>query len=118
MYQITFSEQSMREFNKMDKFAQLQFIDSLSNRCDAYMRHDTSDVKCFRRNGVEIYRCRIGDLRVYFEVNAENNTIFCRYTLKEHTFLDFLYRMKLPLTEEQVLEEQDSFWKYLESFLK
>ena len=39
MYQITFSEQSLVEFNKLDKIAQLQFIDDLSNQCEEYLKN-------------------------------------------------------------------------------
>jgi mRNA interferase RelE/StbE len=113
MHQITFSEQSLLEFNKLEKFPQLQFIEDLSSFCDECLRKDFSNVKIFRRHGVDIYRCRVGDLRVYFEVRED--VVFCTYILHQHTLSDFIYRAKLPISDEQMFENYDSFWKYLES---
>lgn len=120
MYQITFSEQSLVEFNKLDKMAQLQFIDELSSQCEDYLQHATSNKKVqkFSREGRDIFRCRVGELRVYFEKTESDGIIFCRYILPEHSFVDFIYRTKLPITDEQISENTDSFWKYLESWIK
>ena len=118
MYQITFSEQSISEFNRLDKSSQLQFLDDLSKQCADYWRGSGSSVHQFSREGKYIYRCRVGELRVYFELNDSRDAIYCRYTLREHSFLDFIYRMKLPVKEEHIYEHTDSFWKYLESWLK
>ncbi|MDR1907139.1 MAG: type II toxin-antitoxin system RelE/ParE family toxin [Puniceicoccales bacterium] len=116
MHQITFSDQSLAEFNKMDKFAQLQFIDKLSGYCDECLRKDFSNVKKFRRENMDIYRCRADDLRIYFEIKED--IIFCTYILHQHTLSDFVYRNKLPISDEQMFEQYDSFWKYLETLRK
>ncbi|MDR0590727.1 MAG: hypothetical protein LBG09_02655 [Puniceicoccales bacterium] len=116
MHQITFSDQSLMEFNKMDKMAQLQFIGQLSDYCDECLRKELLKVKKFRRGSADIYRCRIGDLRVYFEMRGD--IVFCAYILHQHTLSDFVYRNKLPITDEQMFEQYDSFWKYLETVWK
>lgn len=118
MYQISFSNQSIGEFNKMDKMSQLHFIEQLSSVCDSFFKgQDSAIVKKFRRRSIDLYRCKIEDFRVYFEAR-ENDIIFCHYVLRQHTLSDFIYRMKLPVTDEQKLEQNDSFWKYLESLLR
>ncbi|MDR3317761.1 MAG: type II toxin-antitoxin system RelE/ParE family toxin [Puniceicoccales bacterium] len=116
MHQITFSDQSLLEFNKMDKLIQLQFIDKLSNYCDETLNKDFSNVKKFRRENKDIYRCRIDDLRIYFEI--QENIVSCTYVLHQHTLSDFIYRNKLPVSDEQMFEQHSSFWKYLESLRK
>ncbi|MDR0418092.1 MAG: cytotoxic translational repressor of toxin-antitoxin stability system [Puniceicoccales bacterium] len=116
MYQINFSEQSLVEFNKMDKLIQLQFIDKLSEYCDECLRKEFLNVKKFRRENTDIYRCRINDLRIYFE--TKKNIVFCTYILHQHTLSDFLYRNKLPISDEQMFEQYDSFWKYLDTLRK
>ncbi|MDR2200886.1 MAG: type II toxin-antitoxin system RelE/ParE family toxin [Puniceicoccales bacterium] len=113
MHQITFSEQSLAEFNKMEKMEQLQFIDRLSSCCDEYLHHHLTNVQKFRRDNRDIYRCRIEDLRIYFEIHGE--IVFCTYILHQHTLSDFVYRNKLPISETQMFEQYDSFWKYLET---
>jgi mRNA interferase RelE/StbE len=116
MHQITFSDQSLAEFNKMDKLVQLQFIGKLSGHCDECLRKELESVKKFRRGNADIYRCRIDDLRVYFELRE--NIILCTYILHQHTLSDFVYRNKLPINDEQMFEQYDSFWKYLETLYK
>ncbi|MDR1434929.1 MAG: type II toxin-antitoxin system RelE/ParE family toxin [Puniceicoccales bacterium] len=111
MHQVTFSDQSLTEFNKMDKLAQLQFIDKLSGHCDECFHKNLSNTQKFRRENRDIYRCRIDDLRVYFEIQDE--IVLCIYILHQHTLSDFVYRNKLPVSEEQIFEQRDSFWKYL-----
>jgi mRNA interferase RelE/StbE len=38
--------------------------------------------------------------------------------LHQHTLSDFVYRNKLPISDGQMFEQCDSFWKYLESVWK
>ena len=116
MHQITFSDQSLSEFNKLDKLTQLQFIDQLSQCCDECLKKKYDNVKKFRRDSRDIYRCRIDDLRVYFEL--QDAGVLCTYILRQHNLSYFLYRNILPVTEEQLCEQYDSFWKYLESLYK
>lgn len=116
MHQITFGKQSLREFNQFDKRAQLGFIEQLSTFCDECLHHQSTHVQKFRRGEHDIYRCRIGDLRVYFELDG--GAVLCTYILRQHTLSDFIYRNKLPISEEQMCEQYDSFWKYLESLCR
>ncbi|UPA28352.1 MAG: type II toxin-antitoxin system RelE/ParE family toxin [Verrucomicrobiota bacterium] len=113
MHQITFSKQSLKEFNQLDRKMQLEFVEQLSVFCDECLKHKSTNVQKFRRGERDIYRCRIGDLRVYFELNED--AVLCTYILHQHTLSDFIYRNKLPISEEQMCEQYDSFWKYLES---
>ncbi|MDR2812931.1 MAG: hypothetical protein LBB05_04065 [Puniceicoccales bacterium] len=116
MHQITFSEQSLAEFGKMDRLTQLRFIDKLSGYCDECLRKEFLNVKRFCRGSTDIHRCRIDDLRVYFEIKED--IAFCIYILHQHTLSDFVYRNKLPISDEQMFEQYDSFWKYLETLRK
>jgi mRNA interferase RelE/StbE len=116
MHQITFSEQSLVEFNKMDKMAQLQFIEQLSCFCDELLHQNWAHIQKFRRNNEDIYRCRIQHLRIYFKLHE--SIVMCIYILHQHTLSDFIYRNKLPISDEQMFEQYESFWKYLETLNK
>ncbi|MDR1457951.1 MAG: type II toxin-antitoxin system RelE/ParE family toxin [Puniceicoccales bacterium] len=117
MKQITFSDQSLNEFSKLDKLIQLKLLDKIGEVCDGSMQlSKNAAIGRFRREGIDIYRHRIDDLRVYFEI-IDEDVIYCRYILGEHTLSDFLYRFCLPVTDEQLTEGSGSFWKYLESFV-
>ena len=116
MYQVTFSEQSMRELNKLDKLAQLDVIEPISKVRPADLAHPREPLGKFHRSGKDFYRLRAGDFRFYFEVQGE--TLHTNYILHKASLEDALFRMKLPVSEKQLFEQDSKFWKYLESLTK
>lgn len=113
MYQVTFSNQSILELNKLEPEIQLLLIDTLSN----IQTHDltkSNEIGHFQRDGKCFYRLRPKDFRIYFEIK-DDDILFCHYILPQHTLSDFIFRFKLPVSEEQMLEQHHSFWKYLET---
>ena len=116
MYQVTFSAQAMRELNKLDKLAQLEAIDPISNLKPADLAHPREPLGQFRRGQKSLYRLRAGDFRFYFEVHAE--ILHVDYILHRNSLEDFLLRNKLPVSEQQLVEQHSKFWKYLESLTK
>ena len=116
MYQVTFSEQSMRELNRLDKLAQLEVIEPISKIRPADLAHPREPLGKFTRGGKDLYRLRAGDFRFYFEVQGE--TLHTHYILHKASLEDALFRMKLPVSEKQLFEQDSKFWKYLESLTK
>jgi mRNA-degrading endonuclease RelE of RelBE toxin-antitoxin system len=116
MYQVTFSEQSMRELNKLDKLAQLEAIEPISKVRPADLAHPREPLGKFNRGGKDFYRLRSGDSRFYFTVEGE--TLHTHYILHKASLEDALFRMKLPVSEKQLFEQDSKFWKYLESLTK
>lgn len=116
MYQVTFSDQSMRELNRLDKLAQLEAIDPISKIRPADLSHPREPLGRFNRGGKVFYRLRAGDFRFYFEV--QNETLHTHYILHKSSLEDALFRMKLPVSEKQLFEQDSKFWKYLESLTK
>ncbi len=116
MYQVTFSEQSMRELNRLDKLAQLEAIEPISQIRPADLAHPREPLGKFHRGGKDLYRLRAGDFRFYFEVRGE--TLHTHYILHKSSLEDALFRMKLPVSEKQLFEQDSKFWKYLESLTK
>ena len=116
MFQLTFSDQSMTEVNALDHVSQLELMEKLSSLTSEVLSDKNSDVGRFSRNGKNFFRMRVGDLRVYFEHG--DNTLHCHYILRKNTFNDFVVRFKLPVSEEQDLEKDQSFWEYLEGLAK
>ena len=116
MYQVTFSEQAMRELNKLEKLAQLDAIDPISSLKPADLAHPREPLGYFRRGQKSLYRLRAGDFRFYFEANGE--TLHVDYILHRNSLEDFLLRNKLPVSEQQLVEQHSKFWKYLESLTK
>jgi len=116
MYQVTFSNQSMMELNKLPAHEQMDLIETLSS-VDPEDPGSSNNLGSFSRNGTIFYRLRPKGLRIYFEI-LEESILFCHYILQQHTLTDFIFRFKLPVSEEQMLEQHQSFWKYLETLTK
>ncbi len=116
MYQVTFSEQSMRELNQLDKMAQLDAIEPISKIRPSDLAKPREPLGKFNRAGKDFYRLRAGEFRFYFEVQGE--TLHTHYILHKSSLEDWLFRMKLPVSEQQLVEQHSKFWKYLESLTK
>jgi len=116
MYQVTFSEQAMHELNRLDKLAQMEVIEPISLLKPADLASPREPLGRFHRGGREFYRLRAGEFRFYFAVQTE--TLHVDYILHKNTLEDFLLRNKLPVSEQQLVEQHSKFWKYLESLTK
>ena len=115
MFQVNFSKQSINELNKLDKLQQMQIVDKFSSLTPESIQ-SSEEVGKFTRNGKDFYRLKSGDYRIYFEII--DNTLYSHYMLHQHSLTDFIFRFKLPITEEQMVEQHQSFWKYLETLKK
>ena len=116
MYQVTFSEQSLHELNQLDQLTQLELIEPISNLKPADLEHPREPLGRFTRSGKEFFRLRAGDYRFYFDQQGE--TLHTHYILHKNSLEDFLLRNRLPVSEQQLVEQHSKFWKYLESLTK
>jgi hypothetical protein len=117
MRQVTFSEQSLHELQKLAPDEQLRLMESVSCISKDSLGTLSSDFTCFQRDGILLYRYRTDHWRVYFE-QKEDESLFCHYVLPEHSLSDFICRSKLPVSEALMLEQHSSFWKYLKDLKK
>lgn len=116
MYQVTFSDQSMGELNKMTIPEQMKIVEIISHITPEMLEHPHEPLGRFSREGRTFFRVRTDDLRCYFEV--KNGFLFSHYIIRKHTLTDFVFRFKLPVTEEQIIEQNGSFWNYLDTLTK
>ncbi len=116
MDQVTFSEQAMRELNKLETLAQLEVVEPISTVKSADLEHPREPLGRFHREGKAFYRLRAGDHRFYFDVTGD--TLHVIYILHKNSLEDFLLRNRLPVSEQQLVEQHSKFWKYLESLTK
>lgn len=103
----------MSKLNQLDTRSQMMLVEIFSNLTQDQLDNPVDEVGRFHRNGKTYYRVRAGEFRIYFEQNNEG--LFAHYVLHKNTLSDFVFRFKLPITEEFMIEQHDSFWKYLES---
>lgn len=64
-----------------------------------------------RRDGRTLHRFRCRDHRIYFERHAEG--LMIHRVLHKNTIRDFLFRSKLPMSDDDQAEETDQFWKMI-----
>ena len=106
----------MEELNKLKITDQMQLVESISNLSRQQLARPREPLGKFHRGGKTLYRLRAGEFRLYFEV--EGDLINNRYILHKNTLTDFIVRTKLPLSQEQLVEQHQSFWKYLETLTR
>lgn len=106
----------MAELNKLPIPEQMKMVEQITSLTPAQLNNPGEPLGRFTRDGRTYFRLRIGDFRCYFEKQAQ--TIQAHYFLHRNTLTDFVFRFKLPITEEQMIEQQGSFWKYLETIYK
>ena len=116
MFQVTFSNQSLSVLNSLSQAEQLSLIDKLSSLTNSILVGSDTGVGRFQRKGKFFYRLRLDELRVYFE--KIDIALHCHFILPKNSLNDFLFRCKMPASEEAVLENHQSFWDYLESLAK
>ena len=113
MFQVNFSEQSMYELNQLDTRSQMLVVEVVSTLKQEQLENPNEELGRFHRDSKTYYRVREGEFRIYFE--QLDNTLFAHYILHKNTLSDFIFRFKLPYSQEFMVEQHDSFWKYLES---
>lgn len=116
MFQVTFSEQSLGVLNSLPQSEQLGLMDKLGSLSSDILHEKNEHIGKFFRKDKTFYRIRLGDMRIYFE--QVKIALHCHYILPKHSLNDFLFRCKLPSSENAILEKHNSFWDYLESLSK
>ena len=116
MYQVTISDQCLAELKKLETLEQLEVIGPLSQLSESQLNNPREPIGRFSRGKKTMYRLRSGDYRLYFERDGITLDTVC--ILHKNTLTDFIFRIKLPISEEQLVEQHSSFWKYLETLTR
>lgn len=103
----------MHELNQLDTRSQMMLVEVVSTLTQHQLDHPNEELGRFHRGGKILYRVRAGDFRIYFE--QDGDALYAHYILHKNTLTDFIFRLKLPVSEEFLAEQHDSFWRYLES---
>src|SRR5256885_8887125 len=112
MFQIIFNELSAAEMSALSKKMQLDLLAEFQILPEDLDHLDSKHFGVIEREGKKLYRYRAKDYRIYFEQIREGITI--QRVLHKNTFRDFLFRSKLPVSEDQQLGKTREFWKLIE----
>jgi len=112
MYQIVFNEISAAEMARIPKELQLELLAEFQFLPDDLDSLDSKAFGVIEREGKRLYRYRTMDYRIYFERSPEG--VLVHRVLHKNTIRDFLFRSKLPMGEDEQLQEHSGFWKLIE----
>jgi mRNA-degrading endonuclease RelE of RelBE toxin-antitoxin system len=112
MYQIVFNEISAAELARIPRELQLELLAEFQFLPDDLDQLDSKAFGAIEREGKRLYRYRASDYRIYFERSPEG--ILVHRVLHKNTIRDFLFRSKLPMAEDEQLQEHAGFWKLIE----
>lgn len=113
MFQIIFNEISASEISQLDTLAQLRLLNQFKVSPDDLDKPDGERFGRIERGGKKLYRYRSQEYRIYFEIAGDS--VIVHRVLHKNTFQDFLFRSKLPLSEDEELSRSKHFWKLIEA---
>src|SRR6266702_4110510 len=103
MFQIIFNELSAAEISALPKKLQLDLLAEFQILPEDVDHLDSKRFGVIEREGKKLYRYRAKNYRIYFERREEGITV--HRVLHKNTFRDFLFRTKLPVSEDAPLGE-------------
>ncbi len=72
MFDIKYSRQAVKFLKKLDKEFILRIFDKIERLKEIPIEHDSKSVKGYDE---KLFRVRVGDYRVLYEVNYDNNIV-------------------------------------------
>lgn len=112
MFQIIFNELSAAEISALPKRLQLELLAEFQILPEDLDQLDFKRFGVIEREGKKLYRYRAKSYRIYFAKTGEGIKI--HRVLHKNTLRDFLFRSKLPVSEDAQLSETHEFWKLIE----
>ena len=112
MLQIVFNEISAAEISQLDTLEQLELLDEFKVTRDDLEHLEDERFGKIERDGKTLYRFRTKEWRFYFE--AVDEQVVVHRVLHRGTFNDFLFRLKLPVGEDEALADSKHFWKLID----
>jgi hypothetical protein len=112
VFQIIFNELSAAEISALPKSLQLELLAEFQIMPEDLDQLDSKRFGVIERDGKRLYRFRAKDYRIYFEKMDEGVTV--HRVLHKNTLRDFLFRSKLPTSEDAQLGQAREFWKLIE----
>ena len=112
MFQIIFNDRSAGELAHLPKLLQLQILSEFNFLPEDLDKADPDKFGQLKREKRHLYRYRTKEYRIYFE-RTEAGLLIHR-VLHKNTIKDFLYRTKLPMAEDEMLQKVPEFWELID----
>ena len=112
MFQVIFNPVSASEMSALPKDLQLDLLAEFQILPADLDSLDGKGFATIRRDGRTLHRYRCRDHRIYFERHPDG--ILIHRVLHKNTIRDFLFRSKLPMTDDgDHAEGTNQFWTML-----
>ncbi|MES2474721.1 MAG: hypothetical protein V4640_02990 [Verrucomicrobiota bacterium] len=112
MFQIVFNEISAAEMSALGTLEQLDLMEEFRVGEAELKQLDGDRYGRIERDGKTLYRFRAKDYRFYFEV--KDGAVVIHRVLHKGTISDFMFRSKMPLSEDESLANSKHFWKLID----
>lgn len=112
MFQIVFNEISAAEISALGTLEQLELLEEFHVTEQDLNGSGSDRFGKIERDGHVMYRFRAKEYRFYFEV--KDGSIIVHRVLHKGTLSDFLFRSKMPLSEDEALAGSKHFWKLID----
>jgi hypothetical protein len=112
VFQIVFNEISAAEISALGTLEQLELLEEFHVTEQDLNGGGSDRFGKIERDGHVMYRFRAKEHRFYFEV--KEGAIIVHRVLHKGTLSDFLFRSKMPLSEDEALAGSKHFWKLIE----
>jgi len=112
VFQIIFNDRSAAELAHLPKLLQLQILSEFNFLPEDLDKADPEKFGKLHREKRNLYRYRTKEYRIYFE-RIEAGLLIHR-VLHKNTIKDFLFRTKLPMAEDEMLQKVPEFWELID----
>lgn len=111
VFQVIFNSTSASEMSALPKELQLDLLSEFQILPDDLSSLSGEQFGQIKRDGRTLHRYRCSDYRIYFERHPDG--ILIHRVLHKNTIRDFLFRSKLPMTDDDQAEGSDQFWNLI-----
>lgn len=112
MYQIIFNSISSAEMSALPKLLQLEILNEFQVFDPGFTKNSEEKFGIVQQGSRKVYRYRAKDYRIYFELTDEG--LLVDRVVHKNTLKDFLYRSKIPLSEDETLQKDPKFWALMD----
>ncbi|MEM6278495.1 MAG: hypothetical protein AAF491_08290 [Verrucomicrobiota bacterium] len=118
VFQVIFNEISAAEISQLSTLEQLEVLNEFQVRPEDLEGIGENDTDApfgqIERDGSKLYRYRASDVRIYFAVSEDHQSVIVHRVLSKGTFQDFLFRANLPVGDDEALAQSKQFWALIE----
>jgi len=118
VFQIIFNEISAAEISQLSTLEQLEVLSDFKVTPQDLEGLEATDADApfgqIDRDGKTLYRYRASDVRIYFEVSENHQSVIVHRVLSKNSFQDFLFRAKLGGDDDDAMHQSKQFWELIE----